>query len=146
MVRSVVHDLRQRGVTVFLNSHLLSEVEVTCTRVAIITQGRVRQVADLSHFAGGLLEVEVQVGEVDDGFLEGLRRWGQEVQVAGGGRVYRLKLPSREALPEVSRWIVERGVDLYSISSRPVSLEDLFVDVVGDDGAPSDGGEAGAGQ
>ena len=50
LVRDVIADLRRQGTTVFLNSHLLGEVEVTCDRVAFVKQGRV--VREMSLAAG----------------------------------------------------------------------------------------------
>ena len=47
LVRDIIRDFRIRGTTVFLNSHLLSEVEITCDRVAFIKHGQVIQTSDL---------------------------------------------------------------------------------------------------
>ena len=63
MVRGVIARLREQGTTVFLNSHLLSEVEVTCSRVAFITGGRVRHVARLDDYEANLLQVVLRVGQ-----------------------------------------------------------------------------------
>jgi ABC-2 type transport system ATP-binding protein len=52
-VREIIRELRQRGVTVFLNSHFLSEVEVTCDRVAIVKRGRLVRVGSLEELFGG---------------------------------------------------------------------------------------------
>ena len=51
LVRDIIHDLRSQGTTVFLNSHLLSEVEITCDRVAFIKHGEVLRVSDLKALA-----------------------------------------------------------------------------------------------
>ena len=128
MVRDVIAELKGKSVTVFLNSHLLSEVEVTCTRAAFIAQGRVRAIRELGQDAQALLRVELRVGAIDDGLLRGLGQWSQRVQV-NDGRIT-LAVASREALPQIARWIVGRGTDLYSLSPRPVSLEELFVRIV----------------
>jgi ABC-2 type transport system ATP-binding protein len=133
MVRDIIKRLRERGTAVFLNSHLLSEVEVTCTRVAFVTSGRVRQVTDLHEHRDGLLQVDVRVGKVDDALLEGLRRWSKQVEVDSTAQSLTLRLPDESSLPEIARWIVGRGVDLYSLSPRAVSLEDLFFSIVGSD-------------
>src|SRR5687767_3776725 len=60
-VRDVIRTLRTRGVAVFLNSHLLSEVEMVCDRVAIIDRGRVVRQGSLAELVSGVLEVEVRV-------------------------------------------------------------------------------------
>ena len=51
LVRGIIRDLKARGTTVFLNSHLLGEVEATCDRVSFIKQGRVLRTVVLSKFS-----------------------------------------------------------------------------------------------
>ena len=53
LVRDIIRDLRQRGTTVFLNSHLLSEVEITCDRVAFIKHGQVIRISSLKDLVEG---------------------------------------------------------------------------------------------
>lgn len=133
MVRDVIRHLRERGVTVFLNSHLLSEVEVTCDRVAFVAQGVVRQVLDLKHYQEGLLEVDVRVGYVSDSLVAGLGQFSSKVDVVEGSMgQLTLHLADDAALPAIARWIVSQGVDLYALAPRAISLEDLFVSIVGD--------------
>ena len=133
MVRDVIHHLREHGTTVFLNSHFLSEVELTCTRVAFVVAGKVRQVTEMNHYQGDLLQVELRVGTLDPGLTEGLGRWSQQIEVNAATRTLTLRLPDESALPEIARWVTARGTDLYSLSPRAVSLEDLFMSVVGDE-------------
>ena len=134
MVRDVIAKLRERGTTVFLNSHLLSEVEVTCTRVAFITQGRVRRITDIRDYAEGLLEVDLEVDRIDEGLVPGLGRWSDHIEVADGNkRVVTLRLARRSDLPEIARWVVGRGTALYRMSPHVASLEDLFVRIVEED-------------
>ncbi|MFH1085610.1 MAG: ABC transporter ATP-binding protein [Chloroflexota bacterium] len=141
MVRELLARLRQRGVTVFLNSHLLSEVEVTCTRVAFVAQGSVRLVTDPRTYRAGLLRVKMRVGRVDEGLLAGLRQRAQQVEAiaepgvtAAGAAAHdgwlRLHLPDEAALPEIARWVTGRGTDLYELAVQPLSLEELFLNVV----------------
>src|SRR3970040_337564 len=61
LVRDIIRDLRQSGTTVVLNSHLLSEVEITCDRVAFIRQGEVLHVSPLQTLLEGELSVEMRV-------------------------------------------------------------------------------------
>jgi ABC-2 type transport system ATP-binding protein len=65
LVRDLIRDLRERDKTVFLNSHLLSEVEITCDRVAFIKQGEVVHTSTLqagsgAPLAGGRLTVHIR--------------------------------------------------------------------------------------
>src|SRR6187401_3168712 len=78
LVRDIMADLRSRGTTVFLNSHLLGEVEATCDRVAFVKQGRIVHEVSLSAEAA-TLDVELRVSPIDACLLEGLRRFGSDV-------------------------------------------------------------------
>jgi ABC-2 type transport system ATP-binding protein len=132
MVRDIIRGLRARGTAVFLNSHLLSEVELTCTRVAFVTSGQVRQVINLDeHAPHGLYQVDVRVGEIDEGLVEGLRRWSKDVTVDASKQTLTLHVADESVLPDIARWIVERGTALYSLAPSAVSLEDLFIRIVG---------------
>lgn len=61
LVRNVIHELKAQGKTVFLNSHLLGEVEVTCDRVSFIREGRVLKTLVLHDLHAGHLSVELRV-------------------------------------------------------------------------------------
>src|SRR5262249_51195538 len=64
LVRDVIRAARDEGTTVFLNSHLLGEVEQICDRVAFIRQGRVLKAGTLAELSAGLLKVRLKLGEV----------------------------------------------------------------------------------
>lgn len=132
MVRDLVRELAQKGATVFINSHLLSEVEITCTRVAFITRGRVRHVANLKGDMS-LTVVTLEVGRVDEGLVAGLAQWAGRVEVNGEARTLTLHQVDLAALPEIARWVVKRGTDLYALTPRTLALEDLFLRVVGEE-------------
>src|SRR4051812_38321899 len=106
-VRELLEELRRRGVAVLLNSHLLSEVELVCDRVAIIARGEVVAAgapAELSH-AGG---VEVETGR-------GVRSFAQA---------------TREDVPRLVRELVDAGEDVYGVRVVRSSLEDTYLEVV----------------
>ena len=91
-----------------------------------------------------LLEADVHVSVVKT-FLEGVKQkaLGQEVlqglshcsrSVRLDGEHLALTLDSEVDLPQVNRYLVEQGVDVYSLRPEHVSLEDLFIQIVGTDG------------
>src|SRR5215210_7234125 len=69
LVRGIIHDLKARGTTVFLNSHLLGEVEATCDRVSFIKAGRVLRTLALKDIAEGQLHVELRVDAITPALL-----------------------------------------------------------------------------
>jgi len=132
LVRDIIRQQRQQGVSVFLNSHLLSEVEVTCDRVAFINHGQVVQVADLRTMVEGDTEVELRVGQVTPALLEGLSQFGHDAH-ADGDKVT-LFVQGEEQLPAMARWLLGQGIDLYALTPRRLSLEEMFVRIVGEQG------------
>jgi ABC-2 type transport system ATP-binding protein len=134
LVRDIIAELRSRGTAVFLNSHLLGEVEATCDRVAFVKQGQV--VHEMTLAAGpASLEVDIRVSPIDDCLLAGLNRFGSGAVRVGRDQV-RLRLVTDDVLPELTRWLVEQKADVYAIQSRRKSLEEWFVDVMGEEQRP----------
>jgi ABC-2 type transport system ATP-binding protein len=113
LVRDIMAELRDGGTTVFLNSHLLGEVEATCDRVAFVKQGRI-----VHEMALGADDQPVEV----------------VVRTDSGSTTTRL--PSEAAIPDLVRCLVARGVAVYAVEPRRRSLEDWFLDVMGEDQRP----------
>jgi len=132
LVRDIIRDLRQRGTTVFLNSHLLSEVEITCDRVAFIKFGEVLQVSPLDQLVDGELSVEIRARSLTPEIVSGLAAWSSNVRQ--DGERLSLTLESESDLPHINRYLIEHGVDVYAIKPEHISLEDLFIQIVGLDG------------
>jgi ABC-2 type transport system ATP-binding protein len=134
LVRDILGELRSNGVSVFLNSHLLGEVEATCDRVAFVKQGRVVHQLTLGA-APSSFEIEIRAVPLDPPVLEGLARFGTVAGRPGEDRVL-LRVAGDAVLPDVSRWLVGQGVQLYELRGRRKSLEEWFVDVMGEDQRP----------
>lgn len=132
LVRDIIHDLRNHGTTVFLNSHLLSEVEVTCDRVAFIKDGQVVRTSALQNLVDGELTVEIRARNLAPEVVQGLSRWGSDVRVDGDH--LSLTVQGEMDLPAINRYLVESGADVYALRPQQLSLEDLFIQVVGTDG------------
>lgn len=132
-VRDLIRHLKSLGKSVFLNSHLLSEVEMVCDRVAIIDRGRVVRQGALSRLLSDL-ELELTVGDLSPGLLEELgRRW--RVVRQNGGFVT-LAISTEEEAPEVATTILARGGRLYAMTPSRRSLEEIFVQVVAREADP----------
>jgi ABC-2 type transport system ATP-binding protein len=132
LVRDIIHDLRSRGTTVFLNSHLLSEVEITCDRVAFIKHGEVLRVSDLKALATGATGVTIHAHGMTPDTLAGLGQWAQEVRLDGDQ--VSLSVGNEAVLPAITRYLVAQNIDVYGIAAQRLSLEDLFIQIVGTDG------------
>ncbi len=132
LVRDIIRELRQKGTTVFLNSHLLSEVEITCDRVAFIKHGQVITTRPLQALLEGEVTVTVKARGLNAEIASGLQRWSQNVRVDGEHMSF--TVAGETILPEIHRYLVNTSAELYSFQPQKVSLEDLFIQIVGTDG------------
>ncbi|HET7101664.1 MAG TPA: ABC transporter ATP-binding protein, partial [Terriglobia bacterium] len=132
LVRDLIREQRARGATVFLNSHLLGEVEVTCDRVAFIKHGEVLATRRLEGSGESEMTVAMRARNVTPMVLEGLRRWASAIRAEDERLSF--VVPSAEALPEILRYAVGQGLDVYEVTPQRLSLEDLFLQIVGEDG------------
>jgi len=107
VVRGILEQLRERGTSVLLNSHLLSEVELVCDHVVIVDHGNV----------------------VVAGTPDALRRQGGvEVETANGTRRY--EDARRDDVPRIVRELVTAGEDVFDVRVVASSLEDVYLEVV----------------
>ena len=132
LVRDIIHELREAGTCVFLNSHLLSEIEVTCDRVGFIRHGEVVRLLELSTLETASTEVTLRVSGFPTEALKGLEQWGRNIRLEG--ERITLSIQNEEALPEITRYLVAQGGAVYAITPARLSLEELFIETVGKDG------------
>jgi ABC-2 type transport system ATP-binding protein len=133
LVRDIIHRLRERGTCVFLNSHLLSEIEITCDRVAFIKHGEVIRVIELKTLENVHASVTIRAGKLTPEAISGLGQWGQDIRADGDHLT--LAVADETALPDITRYLVAQGVDVYAITPERISLEEMFIQTVGTDGS-----------
>jgi ABC-2 type transport system ATP-binding protein len=132
LVRDVIHELRNEGTCVFLNSHLLSEIEVTCDRVAFIRHGEVVRVLSLASLEENQPVVTLRASGLTAAMISEMSRWGRDIQ--SNGEQLTLTVRNEACIPEINRYLVAQGANVYAITPRRVSLEDIFIETVGKDG------------
>ena len=132
-VRDVIRALRHKGTAVFLNSHLLSEVEQVCDRVAVVDHGRVIASGTLDELLGGGVAVRLRVTGVD-GLPAVLARWGE---VVTDGEWVSVAGVDSEGIADIVAALVARGGRVHAVEPQRLSLEDRFLEVLraADDGA-----------
>ena len=133
LVRDIIHELKADGTTVFLNSHLLGEVEATCDRVVFVKAGRAVHELLLSGDVAGL-DVDLRTGPLDDGARAALAELGA-VQPGLDGTM-RMRVAALDVIPEIARRLVARGVALYEMKAARKSLEAWFLEVMGEEQRP----------
>jgi len=126
-VREIIRGLGERGTTVFLNSHLLSEVEQVCHRVAIVDRGRVVAEGTLDELLGGDT-VRIRVTDLDRAAKTGLSRFGQ---LDDEGEWLVIRGIDTERVPELVADIVRLGGRVHAVEPRHESLEDRFLRLLG---------------
>ncbi|HBU80594.1 ABC transporter ATP-binding protein [Paenibacillus sp. UMB7766-LJ446] len=116
---------QEEGITVFVSSHLLSEMELMCDTVAIIQNGKLIDVRNLRAEAGADVLTEVAF-EVND--APRAAELISEATVQGNAIVIRL---SREQIPDLNARLVSEGFQVYGIRNVTHTLEDQFLQVTG---------------
>jgi ABC-2 type transport system ATP-binding protein len=132
LVRDIIKVQRDRGATVLLNSHLLGEVEITCDRVAFIKDGEVVETRQLDGECEEQTTVSIRAVNATAEVVNGLYQWTPAVR--SEGERLTLTLSSSALLPEVVRYLVAKGADVYEVTPRRLSLEERFLEIVGSDG------------
>jgi ABC-2 type transport system ATP-binding protein len=133
LVRDIIRDLRVQGITVFLNSHLLSEIELTCDRVAFIRRGEILRVASLDELARESVQINIRLGDPDEALLEGLKAFGSDVRHDRSEDLIHMTLTDEGKIPELASWLVNQGQAIYELSPQRLSLEERFLQIVGDE-------------
>ena len=109
-MRSLLDEVRGRGVSVLLSSHLLSEVELVCDHVAILVQGEV----------------------VERGTAPELRKArGVQVETASGKRQF--EGAGRDDAPRIVADLVAAGESVYGVEVLSSTLEDAYLEAVGEE-------------
>jgi ABC-2 type transport system ATP-binding protein len=131
LVRDVIREQRRRGATVFLNSHLLSEVEITCDTVVFIKQGEVIGSRDLRTSPDGEIHVQIRARNLRPEIVSGLAQWTSSAQLQDERLTFSTR--SIDALPEILRYLVSSNVDVFEFTPQRLSLEDSFLKIMGED-------------
>ena len=125
-VRDLIAGLRERGKTIFFSSHILTDVEAMCDRVAILNRGRLVELGRLSDILKTRSnEIEAIVSGVNDHALKELRSFAIEITPTPEGA--RVRLQSDREIVRLLTVIHRYGGRLVSINPIRESLEDLFV-------------------
>jgi ABC-2 type transport system ATP-binding protein len=132
-VRNIIRTLREAGKTVVLNSHLLSEVEMVCDRVAIVIRGQVAAVGPIRELVGEELAVELVIDSCRNDAETLLARYGTVRDVVADGperQKVRLEVHDDDAIAAVIGELVRAGVRVYAATPIQATLEELFFDIV----------------
>jgi ABC-2 type transport system ATP-binding protein len=135
-IRDLILRLRSEGKTVFMNTHILHDVEMVCDRVAIIVKGRIRYEGDVGDVVGGSEEeVDVVVANLSaDAALSISERF--EARLRGVGDRVELRFAAKQ-VDDALLIALESGGSIVSVSPHRVSLESVFLSAV-EEGLPEE--------
>jgi len=131
-LRDLVLELREEGATIFLNSHLLSEVEKVCSGIAILRDGELVRRGTIEELTAVERVYDLVSTPVPDDVLDDtvLRSSPNDTPSAPDLRAYRLQAEDRATLNDVLDHLRSADVQIESITPLRRSLEDYFIDVV----------------
>lgn len=127
-VRDIMTELRNRGKTVFLNSHLLSEVEMVCDSAAIISKGKVIKQGKMKDLLESDTILEIHGKGINDEILNRLETFDEDMTF--NGKDIKMKVKDEEDIHRIASLIIESGGKLYGLTPRKNSLENLFISLV----------------
>lgn len=124
LVKQTMLDLKARGKTVFFSTHVIADVEEVCDRVAIIAQGQLQAIRQVSEVVqSGITGYSVQIGLKPEGSLD-----GYDLSPLGNGR-WALDVSSQDFQAFLER-LFAAGGEIEFVEPRRKSLESLFLDIV----------------
>ena len=129
-VRAMLARLRDEGRTIFISSHLLSEVEQLCDHVAVVSKGRMMYQGSLSGLTAGAGRVHVEIDDANAA-ERALRELGWQVQ-RDGDELYVDGVPAKD----VNRALAERGLYADGIAEAGRRLEDVFLELTEEPESP----------
>jgi len=141
-LREVIRKATARGSTVFINSHLLAEIEVLCDYVAILDKGVVRQqgtVAELLAAASGAsLSVRFRTGSIPESLWTKLAERGAEREPAAAGpegagapQWFHMEVADEAEISPIIDSLREAAVLVFAVEPRRMRLEDAFIELIG---------------
>ncbi|MGF6953525.1 ABC-2 type transport system ATP-binding protein [Neobacillus sp. B4I6] len=127
------HLTRTEGITVIVSSHLLSEMELMCDRVAILQQGKLVHVMPVQHFTQGNDQAQtylIQAQPAEQALVTMRQMDGvQEVKLAQKGIIE--VTTEREHIPDILAGLMQNHIRIYGVQMVSQSLEDRFLEITG---------------
>jgi len=136
-VRDVILSLKNDGATIFLNSHLLSEVEAVSDSITIIHQGEVVKSGAMADLLAQKAMLTVRADGITNELLSEIQaQLNLEAKRQEDSSILFINIDN-ESIPIIASYLVSKGVKLYELTPQRETLESFFLKVVGKDGEQS---------
>lgn len=137
-MRELLRQLKAEGVSIFLNSHQLADVEALCDRIAIIDHGQILKVGPPTGLFAGAIVLEVRVSQASPDLLRRLRALALNVEqmapAPASAQTYPqtllIEIENEAQAADIASAIHACGVRLYALAPRRNSLEQLFLQTI----------------
>ena len=130
-MRELLRELKAEGTSIFLNSHLLADVEAICDRVAIINQGRILKVGAPAELFDKKKVLEVRVDHVSEELLKRLHAVALDIQhEEDDPRCLLIEIARDEQAADIADIVNACGARLYTLAPRHLSLEQIFFQTI----------------
>ncbi|RMD75846.1 MAG: ABC transporter ATP-binding protein [Lentisphaerae bacterium] len=142
-VRNIIRNLKQHGITIFINSHLLPETELICDRVAILHQGIVKRIAgidELHHQHSGQVRFEVCASPES---IQALFPDAKLCQSPAENTIFSLPCNGIRPLNQAIDTLRKNGIDIVTIGRESQSLEEAFLRIITEKEGNEDPDQAG---
>lgn len=126
--RDIIKALKERGKTVFLNSHLLGEMEMTCTHLGFIKKGELISQGKIEEFMQDSHEVIIEAEKINCDLLEEWNQQGTIFEYRDNKLV--LQVDKRNEIPEIISRLVLQGARIYKVESKSRGLEEVFLEMI----------------
>lgn len=127
-VREIILNLKKQGKTIFLNTHLLGEVELVSDRVAILDKGKIQKIGTMEELLHSPLIITVD--NISEGLVEALTAFDPKLKRNSKG--FELSIED-DIIPDIVEKIIQNKGRLYELKRKENALESLFIDVVGEE-------------
>lgn len=128
-VRDIILNLKKQGKTIFLNTHLLSEVELVSDRVAILDKGKIQKTGTMKELLHAPLLITVD--NINEQLVQNLKTFDPNLKRTSNG--FELSIEDNNIIPSLVEKIIQNKGRLYELKRKENALESLFIDVVGEE-------------
>ena len=131
----MLKQLADQGHSIFLNSHLLQEIELICSSVAILNHGKLLKTGSVRELTAALADAPVQMQVTGDESV--VRRIadqhpGSKVRVVGSGAYeMEIRIPKQADLDTVVDALRQAGISIWRLARKEQTLEEVFIGIVG---------------
>jgi len=127
-IRNILLELKKQGKTIFLNSHLLAEVESVCDRVAILDKGHMIKSGPVHSLISVKPSYDIEISEIDNDTIEELGLSFPNAIIEGN--TIRVTFEDKYQINGLIDFLRQNYVDILAIAPEKVSLEDSFMQLI----------------